>query len=195
VLISDNQIDVFKELINIGAGRSASLLNELINAPIRLSIPNIWVEKVSVLKEKFVENIAENFSSVELNFEGSFLGLSQVVFPAESASTLISTLTGDDEEDIDEVRVGTLKEVSNILLNGVMGSIGNIMEERFEYAVPIYREDTIRNLIFSNENHDKIILYGEAHFEVDQHNIEGNFYVMFELSSFEKLKKCLDRLG
>lgn len=195
MLITDKQTDVFKELINIGAGKSASLLSELINAPIKLSIPNIWVEKVSVLKDKFVENIPENFSSVKLNFEGSFLGLAQVVFPFESASTLISVVTGDESEDIDDLRAGTLKEISNILLNGVMGSIGNIMKEKFDYAIPIYQEDTIGNLIFEKNNNDKLMLYGETHFEVDQHNIEGNFYVMFELTSFEKLKSSLDGLS
>ncbi len=195
MLITDKQTDVFKELINIGAGKSASLLSELINAPIKLSIPNIWVEKVSVLKDKFVENIPENFSSVKLNFEGSFLGLAQVVFPFESASTLISVVTGDESEDIDDLRAGTLKEISNILLNGVMGSIGNIMKEKFDYAIPIYQGDTIGNLIFEKNNNDKLMLYGETHFEVDQHNIEGNFYVMFELTSFEKLKSSLDGLS
>uniref|UniRef100_A0ACD5GZE0 Uncharacterized protein n=1 Tax=Desertifilum tharense IPPAS B-1220 TaxID=1781255 RepID=A0ACD5GZE0_9CYAN len=51
-----------------------------------------------------------------------------MIFPTESASTLVSLLTGEKPgtPDLEAVKIGTLLEVGNIVLNGVVGTVSNL---------------------------------------------------------------------
>lgn len=196
MLLNDEQLDLFTELINIGVGKAARLLNELISSPIKLSIPKIIVEKPKDLVNKLSPQKTSTYYAVKLQFEGSFNGIAEIVFPSESGNRLVSILTGEEmySDDLDGLRAGTLNEVANMLLNGVMGTISNIIKEDFNYSIPKYYEDTFANLFLDPNPYDKIVLFGETHFEVENTDIEGDIIVLLELFYFESLKSELDRL-
>ncbi len=196
MLLTEEQLDVIREVINIGAGKSAALLNEMVNAPISMQIPRIWVSFLKELKSNISYPEGEKLSSIELNFEGSFSGRAEVVFPARSALNLVSVLTGEDEEsdEFDNIKAGTLNEVANVMLNGVLGSISNIFEDHFNYSIPRFNEDTSGILVGHGLKDDMVVLCGETHFEVKEMDIEGDFYLIMELPSFDNLKRGLDKL-
>ncbi len=57
-------------------------------------------------------------------------------------------LAGDGEQlDMDALRAGTFCEVGNIVLNGVMGSISNMLNFDFDYSVPEYLETNSENFM------------------------------------------------
>jgi len=196
VLLNNEQLDLFTELINIGVGKAAKLLNELISSPIKLSIPKIIVERPIDLVEKLKPGKSTTYYAVKLQFEGSFNGIAEIVFPSESGNNLVSILTGEEpySDELDGLRAGTLNEVANMLLNGVMGTISNIIKEDFNYSIPVYSEDIFENLFIDPTSEDKIVLFGETHFVVESADIEGDIIVLLELFYFESLKSELNRL-
>jgi chemotaxis protein CheC len=196
VLLNNEQLDLFTELINIGVGKAAKLLNELISSPIKLSIPKIIVERPIDLVKKLKPGKSTTYYAVKLQFEGSFNGITEIVFPSESGNNLVSILTGEEpySDELDGLRAGTLNEVANILLNGVMGTISNIIKEDFNYSIPVYSEDIFENLFIDPTSEDKIVLFGETHFVVESADIEGDIIVLLELFYFESLKSELNRL-
>jgi len=196
VLLNDEQLDLFTELINIGVGKAAMLLNELINSHIKLSIPKVIVQKPKDLVKNLIQLKQSTYYAVKLQFEGSFNGIAEIVFPSKSGNLLVSLLTGEEiySPDLDSMRVGTLNEVANMLLNGVMGTISNIIKENFEYSIPQYFEDSFENLFIEPNLDDKIVLFCETHFEVENTDIEGDIIVLLELFYFESLKAELNRL-
>mgnify|MGYP000865814788 FL=1 len=196
MLLNNEQLDLFTELINIGVGKAAKLLNELISSPIKLSIPKIIVERPIDLVEKLKPGKSTTYYAVKLQFEGSFNGIAEIVFPSESGNNLVSILTGEEpySDELDGLRAGTLNEVANMLLNGVMGTISNIIKEVFNYSIPVYSEDIFENLFIDPTSEDKIVLFGETHFVVESADIEGDIIVLLELFYFESLKSELNRL-
>ena len=196
MLLNNEQLDLFTELINIGVGKAAKLLNELISSPIKLSIPKIIVERPIDLMKKLKPGKATTYYAVKLQFEGSFNGIAEIVFPSESGNNLVSILTGEEpySDELDGLRAGTLNEVANMLLNGVMGTISNIIKEDFNYSIPVYSEDTFENLFIDPTSEDKIVLFGETHFVVESADIEGDIIVLLELFYFESFKSELNRL-
>lgn len=196
MLLNNEQLDLFTELINIGVGKAAKLLNELISSPIKLSIPKIIVERPIDLVKKLKPGKSTTYYAVKLQFEGSFNGIAEIVFPSESGNNLVSILTGEEpySDELDGLRVGTLNEVANMLLNGVMGTISNIIKEDFNYSIPVYSEDIFENLFIDPTSEDKIVLFGETHFVVESADIEGDIIVLLELFYFESLKSELNRL-
>jgi chemotaxis protein CheC len=131
---------------------------------------------------------------VRQDFSGPFSGIAELVFPTDSASILAAMLTGEEPgtPDLDAVRIGTLSEVGNILINSVIGSIGNVLQQRLDYALPNYIEDTVENLLNSDDNNnDSMILLAQTQFTVEQLQIRGDIVLIFEVGSFDVLLNAL----
>ena len=135
-------------------------------------------------------------SSVQLRFDGSFTGTASLVFPPDSAGKLVDILTGEafGADDLDEIRVGTLTEVGNIVINGVMGSIANILQERINYSVPTYLEGNVDGLLPQAQSEDATILIAHTRFKVQEHHIEGNIILFFEVGSFDALLTAVNKI-
>ncbi len=197
-LITDEQLDALQEFINIGVGRAAGMLNEMVDAPILLNVPVLKVFDGEALKQELATRFNDHrFSAVRLSFSGSFSGSAELVFPTESASTLVALLTGEDPDspDLDAVKIGTLTEVGNIVINGVMGSISNLLKQQMNYRLPTYSEDTIKHLLASNYlfDLDSVFLLAKARFEIKQLEIIGEIILIFEMTSFDALLACIDQ--
>ena len=192
--LTPEQTDALQELVNIGVGRAASVLNEMVEARISLQIPFIQVVSPLNLKQELERRFGEdNLAAVRLDFTGAFSGAAELVFPTDSASTLVAMLTGEEPgtPDLDALRIGTLSEVGNIVINSVMGSISNVLNQHMDYEVPVYVEDTIENLLTSDSN--VAILLAQARFTIEQLQVIGDIILLFELSSFDALLKAINQ--
>lgn len=188
--LSEREIDALKELINIGVGRAAGVLSEMIEAPISLNVPSVKVLAIRDLLNEIDATRAEQLSAVKLGFKGSFSGTAALLFPPDSASKLVSVLIRDEKDvtDLDSLRVGTLNEVGNIVINGVMGSIANLLKQHITYSLPTYIEERMDRLIGSEqEAGDETVLLAHTFFKVEQYLIEGNILLVFESASFGSL--------
>jgi chemotaxis protein CheC len=193
--LTADQIDAIQELVNIGVGRAAGVLNQMLDAPIRLQIPYIKIGSPLELQLELEASLgAERVAAVRQDFSGSFSGIAELVFPTESACILAAMLTGEEPgtPDLDAVRIGTLSEIGNILINSVIGSIANVLEQRLDYALPTYMEDTVENLLTSKDSVGKTtILLAQTQFSVEQLQIRGDIILIFELGSFDVLLNAI----
>lgn len=195
--LTHDQVDALQELINIGVGRAAGTLNDMVNSHIHLQVPLTEVLSLHSVQQRLKARLhGDTISSVRLSFHGSFAGTAQLVFPTESASLLISTLTGEGigTPDLDSVKIGTLSEVGNIVLNGVMGSISNVLHQHLDYSIPLYLEDDIEHLLtVDNFESDVTVIFAQARFKIEQLQITGDIILIFTLGSFDSLLLALDR--
>ena len=102
-----------------------SNLSPLRIGPIELDVPVVKVLEPRELPQE-LENLARDpLAAVQLNFRGPFSGSAALAFPPDSAAKLVAILVGEEPEgaDLDAIRVGTLTEVGNIVINGVMGKL------------------------------------------------------------------------
>jgi chemotaxis protein CheC len=196
-MLNPDQVDALTEIMNIGVGRAASVLNEMIESRIRLKIPSIKVIPLKELGAEIGDIGEEKLSTVQLGFKGLFSGTTALIFPTESAAALVSVLTGEEEDspDMDALRVGALTEVGNIVVNGVMGSIGNILEQHLDYSVPVYVEKNVNHLISGLEqNNEAVVLVGKTRFNIEELHVDGDILLFFEVGSFDVLLKAVDAL-
>jgi chemotaxis protein CheC len=196
--LTSEQLDALQEIVNIGVGRAAAMLNEMVDARIILEVPTIELLSADQLRQVMLNRFnSQSISAVRLGFSGSLSGTAELMFPTDSASVLVAVLTGEelDSPDLDAVKIGTLSEIGNIVINGVIGSISNILEERMEYKIPSYCEDTIENLLLSGRNmtDDVVFILAQARFAIAQLEIVGDIILIFEMKAFDTLLKALDR--
>lgn len=193
-----NQIDALQELVNIGVGRAAGVLNEMLSSPIRLHIPYVQLLSPQELQQELESQFDGNLlSTVQLDFHGSFKGTAELVFPTESASNLVAALTGEAPGtlDLDTVKIGTLLEVGNIVLNGIMGTLSNVLTQHLEYSLPNYGENKINDLvIFKDLDVNTRIILAHTRFIIEQLQISGDIVLIFKVASFEALLRAIDRV-
>lgn len=193
-----DQLDTLQELVNIGVGRAASVLNEMIECHIRLQVPFIRVFSPGQMKHELENRLGVSLvSAVRLGFSGSFSGLAQLVFPTDSASKLVALLTNEEvgTPDLDAVKIGTLTEVGNIVINGVMGSMSNLLRQHLNYSLPMYLEDTVEHLVGSKHlESNTTVLLAQARFTIEQLQIAGDIILIFKVGSFDALLKALEKI-
>ena len=197
--LTPDQIDKLRELINMGAGRGASVLNTMLSSHIKLQVP--FVKLLTYRELLNVIHVVGNarLASVNMPFKGNFSGNARLVFPCESALKLVDACTGGPPEtvvDMDSIRAGTLSEIGNIVLNSVMGTISNLLQISFSYSIPSYIEGDANSLFDpSNLKPGIVTLLARTRFTVEEMDVEGDVVIFFELGSFNTFLTLLDGLG
>lgn len=182
-MMNADQHDLLCELINIGVGRAAHSLNALIDSCVSLNVPVIELREL-----KGLGHSRERLTAIQMEFGGAFRGVSSLVFPAESATKLASLLVGEEDDSLglDTLKMGALCEIGNILLNAVVGSIGNVLAEELAYSVPDYSEGTLRTLLERGFGEvDGQLILAKMEFNVEEHRIQGSVLLYFEFGSMQ----------
>ena len=196
-MLNPDQLDALKELINVGVGRAAATLNRILHTHVKLRAPIVRLlpadQVLTVLSELGVGPAA----CVKLPFRGVLVGAASLVFPLTDAAKIVNILTDQDNEntDMDALRVGTLKEVGNVVLNAVMGTIANRLDKQLRYSMPGYREDTVGGLFHldagGNAGH---LIVARVNFLLEKLLVEGNIVLYMEVGSMDPLIDALNQL-
>lgn len=195
--LTPRQLDLLKELINIGAGKAAGLINQMVSSHVQLELPELIVIPPGGLLNLADRGFDEVLSAVRLGFQGAFTGWTGLVFSKNSANWLVSQLlgqAGSPPMDLDSLRIGAIQEVGNIVLNGVMGSIVNVLGESIRYFPPDYFESGIQEIIASGNASERVVLLIKARFRLENGVAEGDILIFFAMDTFENLARSLDRL-
>lgn len=191
--LSTEEIDALTEIVNIGVGRAASSLCDLIDRRIALRVPTITPWQLDENEEHPALN-----TSVIQDFSGLVNGRALLAFPRSSGVALARLLSEDDggQDELEMDLAGILEEVGNIVLNGVLGSLANLLEGNLDYSVPRLTTDRgAENVICDrgpcDATTDRTILMADTHFEVADSEIAGSLLLAFNMS---EMKPLLDNL-
>lgn len=192
----DRQLDILKELINIGMGKAAGLINQMVKSHVILEVPEVLVLPRHQMAERLHGLGQDVYSMVRLGFRGAINGLSALIFPRQSALWLVSQLIGDEMltsgMDMDSLRVGTIQEVGNIVLNAVLGSIVNILGVGVRYFPPDYFESTLQGLLAPNAQERTMYLIIKTTFTLESGVAKGDIVIVFDVDAFDELLAAID---
>jgi chemotaxis protein CheC len=191
--------DALAELVNVGVGRAAASLSAMVRERIELSVPKILTITYKDLGyhlglEQGFEG-DESLSIVQQGFGGKIGGAASILFPLSSARKLVSMLTDGalSSEELDLEREAALTEVGNILINGVMGSIGNMTGMEISFYLPEYLECSSEDLEKNYENRD--ILLAVVLISISGQEIKGHLVLLFDLPSMENHTAVIERMS
>ena len=188
------QKDALTELINIGVGKAAGVLNEMIETSVALSVPSVSVLDTAQLRKLLEQSNALRHSVVRLCFEGGLSGTTSLVLQLSDARKLVHLMTGghSDESELESVMENTLLEVGNIVINGVMGSIANTVGITINYSIPEYKRDTLGNIFDTRGGMvQRFYILADTTFKIEEHKIDGTMFILFEVQSFQSLLESL----
>lgn len=197
LLLNDKQNDVLNEMINIGIGKGADMLNAILGAHIKLEVPFVRVLSQDDFKRDIEKNRVNSLSAVNLSFKGDITGNVELVFPKESAANLVAALTGEDPKTIllDSISTGTLSEIGNIVINAVIGSICTMFDFKLTYSAPMYLEGNYEKLsMLIRTGGNSIILQARARFVIDMFAVTGDIVLFLELDSLDKIFSIIENV-
>jgi len=189
---SEIHIDALKELINIGIGKGAETLNQLLETHILINVPIVKILNIDQLVEYFKLFDNQKYAFISLPFMGNISGRAKLIFPFESAIKLAGVFAEkenlDTNQDLNYIRSGILSEVGNIVINSIIGSLSNELKLSLNYKIPIYLEGEISKLVISIEdNLSNEVLLCHTFFQIQNLEIKGEFVLFFEFGSLDKL--------
>ena len=203
-MLNPLQNDLLVELLNTQIGIAASLLSEMVNQKIILSVPQIKLEKGSDfnLQEFDYEG---NFSSEDaimssIKFGNAFKGSAYVVFPIKKAKIFSNACMGiqvseDELTRLTDEDFDVIKEICNILLNSVVGEFGNLLDVKLVYEAPEMKFSTISSLnqneIIPN-NIYVLVLY--TSFFLSESQVNGLILVALSVDSVDLLICKIDEM-
>jgi len=195
--IKSLQLDILKEIGNIGAGHAATALSSLLNTKIDMSVPNVKIMPFNDMMELVggAENVV---ASVYFRIEGEAPGSMYFVTSLEQASNIIKQLTNDPEfqiEDLEQnpIAASVLQEVGNILIGSYLSSFSDFTKLNIYPTVPALAIDMFGaiisyGLIEIGQVSDEAIVIDTIFFsDEDKENKElnGHFFLLPDPDSFE----------
>lgn len=194
--LNSMQIDVLKEIGNIGAGNAATALSKMISKRIDMDVP-----KVNILEFKDVAELVGGPEAVVVGIyfkvTGDINGSIMFILDKDSARFLISllmTLEGTTDE-LSEMEISALQEVGNILAGAYLSSLSSLTGLKLIVSVPSLALDmagailSVPVILFGQVG-DKVMLIETDFIEGSQH-VKGNFFLIPDEDSFEILLKSL----
>ena len=193
---SEEVLDGIRELVTIGVGHSAGMLNELTNARVTLTVPEIHI--IDDVSDIFLHTPYQGInpgetSQVLLSFSGECTGSLSLLIHDKSAINLIILLTGEDAspDEMDVLRVETLLEVGNIITSSVMSSFSILFASHLSFQFPTCRTGTLNIQHSLYDNRPEVGIQALTRFHVRQKEIEGIILFLLTRSSFERIKESI----
>lgn len=186
--LSNQEEDTIKELINIGIGKAANSLSEMTDSKIRLTIPSIAIISHTSIENK-VDELKAPFAAANMTIKGDLKGSGFLLFSEENAYKLSEKLI--ERNPSKEEVADTIKEVTNVSINAVVGTIGNALKKQLCFSVPTYvtnKKEVTKN---SHVLENSFCLTSKTSFKISNLEIVGNILIIFDDNSVKKLKKEL----
>ncbi|NLY47014.1 MAG: chemotaxis protein CheC [Tissierella sp.] len=184
------QIDVLRELANIGGGNAATSISTLINKPISMSIPRVEI----LHYEDVYNNIMPEDTMVNailMKMMGDAKGYFLFVASQKNSVDLINMMLPDSSTLDEGVRVSALKELVNILVNSYLNAISKVVRTNLISTVPLFTMDmfgaVLSSVYMEAEQYDESIMIVSNEFNYNNDKIEGSLYFISEPGVLDRL--------
>ena len=190
--LTELEHDLLVELFNIGVGRAADSLSQIVSQEIELSVP--YIEHVSVIELSERLDQGEDICSVSQTMAGNFEANTILLFPQNSSMEVVSKMLGDgfSTETLAELHQEGFSEIGNVVLNACIGSFAESIEEVFDVGLPVYRIGSSTQVIETGDLNE--ILFIRINLVLSTSHVEGYLVFLLEHFSFEKLKESLNKI-
>ncbi len=192
------QLDVLKELGNIGAGNATTALSKILDAKVDMKVP-----KVEMVGFSEITNIIADeetiMTGILLLLEGDVNGMMMFLLDMPSARKLVNAMLlrdveSDDPSDFDDMELSALNEVGNIITGAYLSALSDLTRLTIVSSVPSLRIDMAASLlsipaIEFGKVADKVLLI-DTEFD-DLSAIKGYFVLVPDLESYEVMLKSL----
>jgi chemotaxis protein CheC len=138
---------------------------------------------------------AEPLVGVRQCFQGSLTGCALLILPEAKGKALTRAVLGDDllAQEVVEMEEETLTETGNVILNGCLGTIANMLQHSLAMSLPELLRGDGSALFEVTEygSKDGCVLYLYANVSIRTRDVRGYIALVMDLPSMTVLKALL----
>ncbi len=190
---ADLQLDVLREVGNIGAGHAATALAKLLDKPVDMMVPKVRVVPFEEIAES-VGGVEQVVVAIFLRIDGETPGNMFFILTQESAKRLLRKIVGievENDEFYSEMELSALNEIGNILAGSYLSSLADFTNLNMQPTVPSLAIDMAGailtyGLLQYGEMGDHALLIDTAFLE-GKDEVEGHFFLIPDPESFDRI--------
>ena len=193
--LTELERDALAELANIGVSRAAASLRKMVGQQVLLSVPSVDVVSQKTAAALVGEREGNKLVAVRQAFSGSFSGRALLIFPQAKSLELIRVIVGADVDaaEANDIEEEALAETGNIILNGCLATMANILHQSLVISLPEVLRGTGECLFELDESsaEGKLVLFLYINFSILDLDIRGYIAMLMDLPSLANLKVLL----
>lgn len=191
---TDMQIDVLKELVNIGGGNAATSISKMVDKPIDMDVPTINILNYNQVYDTIMsEDTIVN--AILMSMEGAGEGVFLYIMDMESTDRLVDMMFSSGAEIDEEMKASMMEEVVNILVSSFLSSISKMLEIDLCLTVPIMATDMFGAIVSSvyieSGQYDEELMIIKNEFQYKGEKVESSLYFVPKPGVLEKLFKSI----
>ena len=195
--MDDMQLDVLREIGNIGAGNATTALAKLVNAKIDMKVPRVALVDFPNLSST-IGNEEDLMVAVLVTLSGDIKGMMMFMMYKKSTVFLIEQmLAGSGMEVGDEfgdMEMSVIGELGNIISGSYLTALSSLLNMSIDMSIPYTAVDMAAAIISV-----PAIEFGKVGDEVlliqtdfgDDFDVNGYFILIPELESYGKILSAL----
>jgi chemotaxis protein CheC len=193
--LTEIEQDALAEIANMGVSRAANSLRQLVGEQVLLSVPAVEIVTRQAASKLVERNNENRLVAVQQFFEGPFAGRALLIFPEAQSLELVRAIVGDGHslEDVIDLEQEALAETGNIVLNGCLATIANVLHQTMRVSLPsIVRGDGAT--LFEVEgaaSGGPFVLFLYIDFNIKKHDVHGFIALLMDLPSIAALKNIV----
>ncbi len=201
--LNELELDALKEMMNIGFGRAAGELSDILGTQVALAVPQIEVMRFDEIDKYLFSTMKEEtgYNVIRQFFIGNFEGRSLLLLPYSQGKLFFScfcdSLEYDSGIDIDLLEKETLLEIGNIIIGACVGKIAELLKDRVKFSPPSFiRIKADQILPDENAGEEKFVLSFKTVFQFEHQNVSGYLFLIIDYGTAKWLKDAIsDFLG
>jgi chemotaxis protein CheC len=190
--LSELEHDALTEVVNIGVSRAAAALRQMVGHQVLLSVPAVELVSPKAGATLIGEREAGSLVAVRQDFSGAFSGRALLIFPEASSLELVRAVIGADASasDIVDMEEEALAETGNIILNGCLGTMANMLQQSLSMSLPAVLRGNSTELFGLDQQawEGGLVLVLYINFAVLKRDIRGYIAMLMDLPSLDVLK-------
>ncbi|MET0747309.1 MAG: chemotaxis protein CheX [Rhizobium sp.] len=195
VSLDELERDALTELVNIGVSRAAASLRKMVNKQVLLSVPSVEIVTRLSAAALIGQRESESLIAIQQQFYGPFSGRALLIFPESNGLRLVRAIVGDemDQAEMVEMESEALAETGNVILNGCLGSMANMLQQSLKMSLPDVRRGSSEMLfdVLSAPVEESFVLFLYINFSVRDRDIRGYIAMIMDLPSLDILKQLI----
>lgn len=196
VHFSDDEIEGLTEIFNIGMGRAADSLSQLVGNEVLLKVPTIVVSPRQEAVAHLAGQVGQRICAVKQRYHGSFDTEAILMFPEENSLELVRSIVGSHVplELVGDMEQEAMAEVGNILLNAATGSVGTLLKSTLTGSLPVVETGSSEEILgVGNRPGDVMVILMHISFRIVRLDIKGHVAYVLDLPSVKAFKESLAR--
>lgn len=198
--LSSEQLDVLKEIGNIGAGNAATSMSQLIDKRIHMEVPSVKIVTFDEVTE-MVGGPEQLIVAMFFRIYGEAPGSVYFILTKEEAESLVLQMTNFTDIDLlnhpNHLAISALKEVGNIMTGSYLSALSDFININMQSSIPYLSIDmagavlTAGLIELSHVSDYAIVINTEINHSHACNRLKGHFFLLPDLESFPKIFSAL----